>query len=1124
MWFVVWLLLFYPPTPLAAVGLVLDVVGSGLAYGLYTAAGMAFSLSQPNISLNYVGLGSPKGICRIQNITRKCAATDRAAPTVVDFATAEALVLTAQDYLDYPDIQMYPAAASAIVPIFNLGAVANVTFSTALLAQIFRGEVLFWDDWRIQALNPDFAQWRVPPRQCIKLAVRGDVAGATQVFRRALAAADPAFSAQIGGSSSPDWPNVTALKHPSNQALVSYVMATPFTLGYADLGSARANNLPVPLLQKGVNTTVAASVSSIEYALLELGLSFGNNQDDPSHLTADLVNAAGLKAWPMVGYNYVLMHKDSLRPGATCDSVRATLHFWRWFWTSDVAKLIAVDESYCLLPEVVRAFVWSRFIGDIKCEGQLVWQADAVVPVPGRGTGLLAGFLGPVLRTYNAQNPALAVTYTPDSTAGAFPDLDLLDAAFGASSQPGIPAPPDGVRLVFAGVGLLVVSQMNVTLSGEVLARILDGSVTTWLDDSLVALNPRGIFNASGGMLQDRTLQIQLLSGPIATSATTQRLMAGYLPTYTGAAIRAVPPASSETVLRSLVAAHPLALAVTPMGGVVPNGVSTAYWRRADGTVVAPSWRAISACATGDTFSPTDAEFRLAHSTAPGCYPLAEAVYIRVRRSQCDPTRDVTRTRAAQFVTWLFQDPAVPNALQTAALAPLLDATPAAWLANQYALAIISCDPVLLAHSSNVPYGLIIGIASGVGVAALAGAGALVWWQRRSRRNNAAAPKDSDQPFCILFTDIESSTHLWATAPAAMACALETHHTLIRQLIAEHQLYEVKTIGDSFMCATCDPRRALAFAVALQGRFFAHRWGHGPAIDAAYDQRSREAGPGPSSAVGTGIIVGTEAQPWNGLRVRVGLHYGLGDIKLDPVSRGYDYYGTVVNTAARIESVCHGGQVGVSQAVRDAVGPDFPGVVWTDLGLQLLRGLAQPLHLHQVLPAGPLARRTFPPLRLEWAQDADEEVADDRKSSNAVVSITSGTTAFPGFSPDHHPLVRRGDLTAAELQQQYVAVTATLLTLLATQTSKFAESTLRTICSRLKVKYFGSTGARQAQTVHGLVLRLLPGTAAAISAARRSSVASPLLSAPTTRFLHSPVIHSVSTSSQPAHANQISPE
>ncbi len=30
---------------------------------------------------------------------------------------------------------------------------------------------------------------------------------------------------------------------------------------------------------------------------------------------------------------------------------------------------------------------------------------------------------------------------------------------------------------------------------------------------------------------------------------------------------------------------------------------------------------------------------------------------------------------------------------------------------------------------------------------------------------------------------------------------------------------------------------------------------------------------------------------WNGFRVRVGIHYGLGDILVDEVTKGYDYYG-----------------------------------------------------------------------------------------------------------------------------------------------------------------------------------------------------------------------------------------
>jgi hypothetical protein len=39
----------------------------------------------------------------------------------------------------------------------------------------------------------------------------------------------------------------------------------------------------------------------------------------------------------------------------------------------------------------------------------------------------------------------------------------------------------------------------------------------------------------------------------------------------------------------------------------------------------------------------------------------------------------------------------------------------------------------------------------------------------KGRRDNSAAPKDASKPFCVVFTDIQSSTHLWATIPSQMA-------------------------------------------------------------------------------------------------------------------------------------------------------------------------------------------------------------------------------------------------------------------------------------------------------------------------------------------------------------------
>jgi class 3 adenylate cyclase len=52
------------------------------------------------------------------------------------------------------------------------------------------------------------------------------------------------------------------------------------------------------------------------------------------------------------------------------------------------------------------------------------------------------------------------------------------------------------------------------------------------------------------------------------------------------------------------------------------------------------------------------------------------------------------------------------------------------------------------------------------------------------------------------------------------------------------------------------------------------------------------------------------AASWRGIRVRIGLHYGTAEARFDETTKGFDYFGSTINTCARIESCCHGGRFG----------------------------------------------------------------------------------------------------------------------------------------------------------------------------------------------------------------------
>jgi predicted ATPase/class 3 adenylate cyclase len=161
------------------------------------------------------------------------------------------------------------------------------------------------------------------------------------------------------------------------------------------------------------------------------------------------------------------------------------------------------------------------------------------------------------------------------------------------------------------------------------------------------------------------------------------------------------------------------------------------------------------------------------------------------------------------------------------------------------------------------------------------------------------------------FSDVESSTRLWQEHPDHMGAALACHDEVMRGLVDVHRGYVFSTGGDSFGVAFDTARDAVSWAGAVHAGLAEQDW------------------PG-------GV----------GLRVRVGMHTGGAE------ERGGDYFGPVVNLAARISDVGHGGQTLVSAATAALVDD-----ACLELGTYRLKDIAEPQVVLQV------GHETFPGLR-----------------------------------------------------------------------------------------------------------------------------------------------------------------
>ena len=159
----------------------------------------------------------------------------------------------------------------------------------------------------------------------------------------------------------------------------------------------------------------------------------------------------------------------------------------------------------------------------------------------------------------------------------------------------------------------------------------------------------------------------------------------------------------------------------------------------------------------------------------------------------------------------------------------------------------------------------------------------------------------------FLFTDVEGSTRRWEADAEGMRAALAAHDEVLSRVIEAHAGWLFKHTGDGVCAAFASPRSAVDAAVAAQ--------------------RALE------------------------LPVRMGIATGEAEL------RGTDYFGVVLNRAARVMAAGHGGQV----LLVDSTASLLAGVELLDLGQRRLRDLSTAVGVFQVLADGlPTA---FPPLR-----------------------------------------------------------------------------------------------------------------------------------------------------------------
>ena len=313
-----------------------DITGAGATfpYPIYAKWAEAYK-KVTNVGLNYQSIGSSGGIRQIRAKTVTFGATDAPVPG------AE---------LDKDGMVQFPAIIGGTVPIINLDGFkpGELRITGEILAEIFMGNILKWNDAKLAALNPG----KKLPDQNITIVHRADGSGTTFNFTDYLSVASKSWAEKVGKGAAVKWPAASSVGGKGNEGVAANVARVKGSIGYVEYAYVKKNNLNfMQLRNKDGNyvspddkTFAAAAAGADWFSVPGMGLS--------------IVDQKGAQTWPISTASFILMYKSPADKAASQEALK----FFDWAFKN--GKNLALELDYVPLPDSltdqIRSKVWNQ--------------------------------------------------------------------------------------------------------------------------------------------------------------------------------------------------------------------------------------------------------------------------------------------------------------------------------------------------------------------------------------------------------------------------------------------------------------------------------------------------------------------------------------------------------------------------------------------------------------------------------------------------------------------------------------------------------------------------------------------------------------------------------------------
>jgi phosphate transport system substrate-binding protein len=295
----------------------INAAGATFPYPVYSKWFDEYHKKFPTLQFNYQSIGSGGGIRQVTEGTVDFGASDgpMSDADIQSFKTKQGSA-----------VLHFPTVLGADVPVYNLpGVTQKLNFTPEILAGIFLGKIIKWNDPEIAKVNPGVNF----PAKSIIVVHRSDGSGTTFVWVDYLSKVSKEWETKVGRGTAVRWP--IGLGGKGNEGVAGQVKQTPNSFGYIELVYAVQNKMSYGLVRNAAGKFVDANLASITAA--------GASAIVPDDYRVSITNAPGADAYPISTFTWFLIPEKITDPAKR----KAIKDFLTWMLTDGQKLAPALD-------------------------------------------------------------------------------------------------------------------------------------------------------------------------------------------------------------------------------------------------------------------------------------------------------------------------------------------------------------------------------------------------------------------------------------------------------------------------------------------------------------------------------------------------------------------------------------------------------------------------------------------------------------------------------------------------------------------------------------------------------------------------------------------------------------